>query len=136
MSEPEGKEPSLVYPIQSIILPSTDIERHVAFYCEGLDFDRIDGLTLQEHGIVAVARGATEIAFGPVDERAEGPGAVICLHVPSVQPWYERAQEKELPIIEDLTDQPWGVRSFIVEDPEGFRVLVAEKLRRGDPEKA
>ena len=49
-------------------------------------------------------------------------GVVITLELDDVDSAYERAQELKLPIVQELRDEEWGQRHFMVEDPNGLLV--------------
>lgn len=129
--ETYGRQPLISLPMLSIILESSDIERHTAFYLNGLDFRVERGLNLEKHGMVALTRGAILFGFVPSEGKRRLPGR-ICLHVRRVEPWYTRAKARGLPLAEDIADRCWGVRSFVLVDPEGYRLEVAQKVRGGD----
>ena len=40
---------------------------------------------------------------------------------------YEHAKELGAAIMEELTDQPWGCRAFVMSDPDGNRIDVFGK---------
>jgi catechol 2,3-dioxygenase-like lactoylglutathione lyase family enzyme len=43
----------------------------------------------------------------------------MSVEVPDVDAAYEDAQRRELRIVYPITNEPWGVRRFFVEDPDG-----------------
>lgn len=49
--------------------------------------------------------------------------------VPDVDDYYARAQAAGLEIMHSLADREYGLRDFIVRDPNGFRLRFASPLR-------
>lgn len=67
---------------------------------------------------------ASEEAISPqVSVMAEGgsgaPVPDLSIEVDDVDEVYRRAREMGCTIVHDLTDEPWGVRRFFIEDPTG-----------------
>jgi catechol 2,3-dioxygenase-like lactoylglutathione lyase family enzyme len=61
----------------------------------------------------AVVQLVTRDATSPVD-------SVISVHVgDEVEAAYEEAQRRGFEIVHPLTTEPWGVRRFLVRDPDG-----------------
>jgi uncharacterized glyoxalase superfamily protein PhnB len=55
-------------------------------------------------------------------------GVVITLEFDDVDSVYERARELKLPIAQELRDEEWGQRHFMVEDPNGLLVDVVKMI--------
>ena len=61
------------------------------------------------------------------------PGfAVDAGNVERLQQIYQSVTEHGLPIVEPLTDKPWGIRRFSVIDPNGVRVTVISHIGAQD----
>jgi uncharacterized glyoxalase superfamily protein PhnB len=51
-------------------------------------------------------------------------GMELYYKVDDVEGWYERVQEKGLPIKKGLADKPWGHRTFSITDPDSIKVIL------------
>jgi predicted enzyme related to lactoylglutathione lyase len=99
-------------------LPVSDIETARSFYTDFL------GLGVEEMNLGWVARYrstdgraslqlVTHDATSPVD-------SVVSVHVgDDVDQAYADAQRRGYEIVHPLTQEPWGVRRFLVRDPDG-----------------
>lgn len=59
---------------------------------------------------------------------AEIPNPDISIEVDDVIAVHAKAAELGLPIVYPLTDEPWGVRRFFVQDPNGIVINVIAHL--------
>jgi uncharacterized glyoxalase superfamily protein PhnB len=59
---------------------------------------------------------------------ARGVGLDIRVMVPDVDAVYKRIRETDLQIMHDIADREYGLRDFIVRDPNGFRLRFASPL--------
>ncbi len=111
-----------------------DYEATLAFYRDGLELPVIESWDRgrDDRGtIFRAAEGRIEILALP-EEREEGSawdyrrpaGVFLVIEVEDVSAAYERARARGLSIREDLKLQPWGHRSFVVADPEGFGIYL------------
>jgi len=66
-------------------------------------------------------------AGGPLSER--GAGVDIRIMVPDVDVVYARCRENSVKIVHDIADRYYGLRDFIIADPNGFRLRFAAPLR-------
>jgi uncharacterized glyoxalase superfamily protein PhnB len=64
-------------------------------------------------------------------ETAAHRGAFIDVRivVEDVDALYTRCVEASVPIVHDIADRPYGLRDFIIRDPNGFRLRFAAPLR-------
>jgi predicted enzyme related to lactoylglutathione lyase len=99
-------------------LPVADIDAARGFYADYL------GLNVEEMNLGWVARyrspdGRASVQL--VTRDATSPrDSVISVHVGSdVDEAYAEAQRRGYEIVHPLTDEPWGVRRFLVRDPDG-----------------
>ncbi len=101
-------------------LAATDVAGTAAFY------ERLFGMNvLMEMGwITTLSTG--ELAPVQLSIASEGGGGApvpdLSIQVDDVDAVHDRAQELGIPITYPLTDEPWGVRRFFVNDGMG-RVL-------------
>ena len=54
----------------------------------------------------------------------------MSVEVEDVDAAYEEAQRRDLRIVYPITDEPWGIRRFFVEDPDGNVINVAMHIER------
>ncbi len=54
----------------------------------------------------------------------------MSIEVDDVDAAYAEAQRRELRIVYPMTDEPWGIRRFFVEDPDGHVINVAMHIER------
>jgi lactoylglutathione lyase len=114
-----------------------DIDTTVKFYEATLGFTS----TTHERGYVALTSGDVEIGLGlivglPDDHHfrtrwpvgsAPGLGVEIVLEVDDVDAFFMQAKDRAHDgggRIEDIADQPWGLRDFRLIDPDGYYVRV------------
>ena len=123
--------------IHSSFLPHDDAEAALAFYRDTLGFEvrndvGYDGM----HWITVGPAGqpGTSIVLHPPgadpgitdDERrtiaemmAKGTYAIITLATPDLDGVFERLQARDADIVQEPTDQPYGVRDCAFRDPAG-----------------
>ena len=99
-------------------LPVADIDAARGFYADYL------GLTVEDFNLGWVARYASpdgRACVQLVTRDATSPqDSVISVHVGSdVDEAYTEAQRRGYEIVHPLTDEPWGVRRFLVRAPDG-----------------
>ena len=99
-------------------VPVADIDAARGFYTDYL------GLNVEEMNLGWVARyrspdGRASVQL--VTRDATSPqDSVISVHVGNdVDEAYADAQRRGYEIVHQLTDEPWGVRRFLVRDPDG-----------------
>ena len=105
----------------------SDIKRSTEFYRRlGFTLLRDDGefvaLTWEEHQLFLY-----EDAAGPEDDQAV-MSANIRVMVPSVDDYWRLAQDIGARIVEPIADRPYGLRDFIIADPDGFGIRFASAL--------
>ena len=108
-----------------------DIERSVRFYTHILGFivieEMTDGAKLQ--GVLLKA-GVSTLGLSQDDwakgrERQKGEGVRIwCRTAQDIDAMAKRITTAGGRLADDPKNQPWGVRSLSVEDPDGFRLTI------------
>jgi len=99
-------------------LPVADMESARGFYTDylGLSVTELDLGWVQRHRSAdgrAWVQLVTRDATSPHD-------SVLSVHVGTdVDEAYAEAQRRGYEIVHPLTDEPWGVRRFLVRDPDG-----------------
>jgi catechol 2,3-dioxygenase-like lactoylglutathione lyase family enzyme len=109
------------------IVESDDLDETQRFYAGFLGFE----VAMDEPGFKMfrspINPTAQVIAASPDAEMMGGkaPVASMSVEVGDVDAAYAEAQRRELRIVYPITDEPWGIRRFFVEDPGGNVVNVA-----------
>lgn len=110
------------------IFRTQNYEGSVAFYRDGLGLPVVgswDRGPAERGTLFQAASGIIEVlALAPGRERVSLQGGELAYEVDDVDGWYQRVQEKGLPIRGELADKPWGHRSFSVTDPDGIKVIL------------
>src|SRR5690606_9012236 len=98
-------------------LPVSDVTRSVEFYRRVLGFEvRVDA---PEFGLAVVGKEGAEIAL----LHAESPTPGGCyVSVQGVDALHERCVEAGAVIAVALETHPWGMRDFVVADPDGHPI--------------
>ena len=130
--------------IHASFLPHDDPDAALAFYRDTLGFEvRADvGSGKMRWITVGPAGGAgTSIVLAPPavdpgitdDERrtiaemmAKGTYAAILLATPDLEDTFARLQSSDTEIVQELTDQPYGVRDCAVRDPAGNLIRIQQ----------
>ncbi|BEP70608.1 MULTISPECIES: VOC family protein [Variovorax] len=130
--------------IHSSFLPHTDPQASLAFYRDTLGFEvRNDVAYGGMHWITVGPAGqpATSIVLYPPaatpgltdDERrtiaemmAKGTFASLLLATPDLEGTFERLQARSTEIVQEPTDQPYGVRDCAVRDPAGNLIRIQQ----------
>ncbi len=120
-----------------------DVDASIKFYEDVLGFST----TRHESGHVALNNGNVAIGLGrlvglpenhhfrtrwPTDS-LPGLGVEIVLEVDEIEGFFKRAQDQIHNAggqLQDIADQPWGLRDFRVIDPDGYYVRVTESKPR------
>ena len=128
--------------IHSTFLPADDPEASLAFYRDALGFEmRLDvGYgTMRWITVGPVGQPQTSIVLHPPavdpgltdDERrtiaemmAKGSYASIVLSTPDVDAVFEQVQATGAEVVQEPTDQPYGVRDCAFRDPAGNQVRI------------
>lgn len=98
-------------------LPATDVERLAGFYGELLEME-----VAMSHGWIATltATENPQLQLSLLRRDATAPvEPALSVEVSDVDAAHERATALGAKIAYPLTNEPWGVRRFFVEDPDG-----------------
>ena len=132
------RDPRELVPI-TVELFVPDVEAGVRFYTEKLGFDllrlergTIEGCQQGTFAVVGLERAALLIAHRSLEgglALPPGGGAIdIRIVVDDVDALYGRARDSGVDIVQELADRDYGLRDFIVRDPNGFRLRFASPL--------
>lgn len=132
MSDPNGNAP--VQPVYPPITPNfavRDPRASIAWF-EMLGFTSLGEATTPDGAIVhaELARGAARIMLGPAMGAAGAPGLELYFRLDSgIDDLYADVQANALTVAEELKEQFWGDRTFIVVHPDGYRLMFAQAAR-------
>jgi uncharacterized glyoxalase superfamily protein PhnB len=130
--------------IQSSMLPHDDPEQSLAFYRDALGFEvRLDvgGGKMRWITVGPPNQPDTNVVLYPPsatpgltdDERrliaemmAKGTYAQINLATKDLDGTFERVQAGDVEVVQEPTEQPYGVRDFALRDPAGNMVRIQE----------
>ncbi|WP_431052293.1 VOC family protein [Roseateles sp. L2-2] len=130
--------------IHSTFLPHTDAEESLAFYRDGLDFEiRKDAAFGGNRWITIGPKGRPDTSIvlfppnatpGLTDEEkrtiaemmAKGTYAMLLLGAKDLDETFQRLQSRDAEIVQEPTDQPYGVRDFGVRDPAGNMIRIQQ----------
>ncbi|MEP7215401.1 MAG: VOC family protein [Anaerolineaceae bacterium] len=104
-------------------LPVADLDRSVAFYRDVLGFEL--GARMDDIGFALMKGGGAELALGA--RTSPEPGGAY-LYVTGVETLLVRCEAAGATIVAPLTQQPWGLRDFVVEDPDGHRIAIGQRV--------
>ena len=104
-------------------LPVEDLDRAVAFYRDVLGFEL--AARMDDVGFALMKGGGAELAL--VTAPNPQPGGAY-LYASDVEALLARCQAADAKIVAPLTTQPWGLRDFVVEDPDGHKIAVGQRL--------
>ena len=113
-----------------------DVEASVRFYTEKLGFAvlRMDRASLggrEQVSFAAIAMGravlfvAHERLYSEAPTAQRGAGIDVRIMVDDVDAMYRSATDNDVTIVHDIGDRPYGLRDFIMRDPDGFRLRFA-----------
>ena len=114
------------------IFTVTDIERSVRFYTEVLGFI-VDEKFNAESGTlqgVMLKAGVCRLGLSQDDwakgrDRQRGVGVrVWCTTVQDIEAFARRVKADGYELTQEPTDEPWGGRSFALDDPDGFHLTI------------
>ncbi len=115
-----------------VLLRVSDLEASVRFYQDLLGMERLKSWERDTGSgvILRAGEGRTiELLGAPPgkDYTDRLPrGVALWLQVDDVAAWYERVRASGAVIARDLADDPWGTRSFRLDDPDGTPVWLFE----------
>lgn len=118
-----------------VVFRVSDLAASVDFYEGKLAMNRVAAWESPEGPGVVLEAGAgrTIELFGPAPgashEDVLPRGVELVLQVEDVDAWHERLLASGAVIARGLVDNPWGTRSFGIDDPDGVRVWLSQLSR-------
>ena len=131
--------------IHSSFLPHTDPEASLAFYRDTLGFEVRNDVGYKGLRWITVGPagqpGTSIVLFPPsaspgiTDEErrtieemmAKGTYGMLLLATPDLEAAFERVQANGAEIVEEPTDQPYGVRDCAIRDPAGNLIRIQQR---------
>jgi len=131
--------------IHSTFLPHNDAEAALAFYRDTLGFEVRNDVAYGGMRWITVGpagQPATSIVLHPpgvgpsiTDEErrmiaemmAKGSYGIIILATPDLEATFERVQARGAEVVEEPTDQPYGVRDCAIRDPAGNMIRIQQR---------
>jgi len=131
--------------IHSTFLPHSDPEASLAFYRDTLGFEIRNDVAygdLRWITVGPVGQPGTSIVLYPpgvgqgiTDEErrtiaemmAKGSYGIIILATPDLEATFDRIQARGAEVVEEPTDQPYGVRDCAIRDPAGNMVRIQQR---------
>ena len=111
----------------------TDLDATADFYTRVLGFtvarddrERPDPYLALERDQVRIGAAAATDPVHP-HERRPPRGVEVVLEVDDVGDERRRVVAADWPLVEDLREQPWGLRDFRLLDPSGYYVRITER---------
>lgn len=118
-----GRRPATAARTAIPILPSTDLDRTAAFYTTA-SFQE----TARYDGYLLLGNGDTELHFET--EPGRTPGACF-LHVGDAMILWKTLRERGVAGVGPIVDQDYGLREFVLTDPDGNRVRFGSPVTAG-----
>ncbi|MEO7453679.1 MAG: VOC family protein [Fimbriimonadales bacterium] len=117
-----------------LILDVESVDDSLMFYHEKLGFNVLGVGELDGHRLATVQAGDMEILLlqQPDGDRAlireRGRGLVMNFLVSGLLEVAGRLKNSEVQVLRDLEDPPFGNRTFLISDPDGYAILLSEPV--------
>ena len=100
-----------------------DVAASVAFYRDALGFEI--RAVFEDGSFGLMGKGLAEVAL----VRSEAPPSEQAyLYVRGVEMLHDRLEAAGVEIVSPLTEHPWGLKDFVVKDPDGHLVGIGERV--------
>ena len=110
-------------------LPVTDLDRSIAYYQEALGF-RLDWRTADD-SLAALASGGIEtLLLEPWTGESPPPAQAAYVYVEDPDALCAEFQQAGADIIDWVDSRPYGMRDFVVRDPDGHRFTLGRGEQR------
>jgi catechol 2,3-dioxygenase-like lactoylglutathione lyase family enzyme len=131
--------------IHTTVLAHDDPDASLAFYCDILGFEvrtDVGRGTMRWITVGPVGQPGTSILLAPpaadpgvtdeerrtiVEMMAKGTYGWILLATPDLDETFERVQASDAEVVQEPTDQPYGVRDCAFRDPAGNQIRIREQ---------
>jgi catechol 2,3-dioxygenase-like lactoylglutathione lyase family enzyme len=115
------REPELINFRPNLLV--RDVTASVEFYRDVLGFEVRNAM--EDGSFCLLGKGLAEVAVVLTESP---PVEQAYLYVRGVEALHERCQLAEVDIARPLTDHPWGLRDFVVRDPDGHLIGIGERV--------
>ena len=118
----------------NLILDVGDIDRSLTFYHDMLNLPIQRQETFDGHRLAYLHAGQTEILLlqQPKDEQnptlLRSGGLVMKFYVSGIRKIADYLQERRVTVLQELEMPSFGERTFLIADPDGYAVLLAEPV--------
>lgn len=119
------------------------VEKAVKFYTEKLAFDVVE-LAAGKEGehflnyaqlrkgkcfLILRVPAVEELAEFSMIKRCTGRGTGLYIELKKgIEEYLERCRKKNVIVVHDLQKQPWGEKTFVIKDPHGIRITIAQPI--------
>lgn len=119
-----------------LVLDVADLDRATSFYVDALDFQRLNSADWLGHRTALLQLGAFFVhlleqpnSANPLHLPKSGP--VMTLADTKIEERYEALRRARAEILAPLRESPWGGRTFLLRDPDGYVIVVQEPRGEG-----
>jgi len=118
----------------NLILDVGDIHRSLAFYHDMLNLPIDRQESCDGHHLAYLHAGQTEILLLQQPKNEQNPmldrsgGLVMKFYVRELRTVAKSLQEKRVTVLQDLDAPVYGERTLLIADPDGYAVLLAERV--------
>lgn len=120
-----------------------DLDATLSFYRDVLGFEVTFAMRAPNETDfhASVSDGESSLAFGPASTldaaaRAQlGAGVMLWFskQEDDLDAYYARVREGGARVVEEIADQDWGDRTFVIADPDGYQLCFYKTVRDFDP---
>jgi uncharacterized glyoxalase superfamily protein PhnB len=132
-------------PMLSVTLAVKNMENSIEFYTQTLGFENSFKMADPDGNLVHadLVWKNVHLMLGPttwlpeevIPYRGSGVGLYILAEEnDDIDQYYAMVKGKDVNMVEDITDQFWGDRSFSLKDPDGYQLTFAKTMREVSPE--
>jgi len=100
-----------------------DLEASIAFYRDVIGFE-VRNAT-EDGSFALLGKGLAEVALVQNDAP---PAEQAYLYVRGIEALNERCREAGCEVARELVEHPWGLRDFVVRDPDGHLIGIGERV--------
>jgi catechol 2,3-dioxygenase-like lactoylglutathione lyase family enzyme len=117
-----------------LILDVKSIEQSIAFYRDRLGFAVRQKEEYDGHHLAYISADDFEILLleQPVEDQApalaRGAGVVLNFRVSNLRTFAQALKRQRVKVLRDIDDPPFGERTILVTDPDGYAILLSEPV--------
>lgn len=132
---PSNATPTFRADTISLSLTVNDLKQSAAWYCDVVGFAEVD--RMERDGVlrsVSVTSGPVRLRLNQEDgakgrDRKKGQGFSIYLTTSQeIDALATRIKSQGGALASEPADMPWGVRMITLQDPDGYRIVIAKPL--------